>query len=556
MALTPLTVPRRNVVPLYFDVTGDIPEATGAAAVNYSLNAPYPAIVMSGADGDEADQYKVWYINNDGERFGAYYDELNDSTDFGGTRGMLSRDKTKITLTNYNFWPSRVFYKDLDVSIDTYGLNVPRLPSDEGFYFDSGEFGVGGGGNVFLPVYNIGGVKDLDGHQTQDPVTGHYYLRGKDWSKYKAFEKPEGFGGNYMQFVTLSDDDFNYSFVGHETVSETGNTVYMSKWTAVAGGDPFSYTNYSIQLDDDADDAVFQAAADYASGMEYRMRGNYEVFWFGIDVEEYPLTQVTVFVFAKDFSWYDRLDITANGDLDFGTYWQTIEGKHMLVGTRSDSTAQAYQFASNDPGPEPSLGEPKIQVWSYTLDGHDNYVLHCGQLATLVYDTHSQEWYNWGSGNSTIWRARTGCNWLAGRKFSEDWSGVIAGDSENGTLYFLSPDDDYDDDSDEGAATPRSFTRQVTGQIVVRPGYASRPCFGVQLLGSIGSVSDNLTVNLSVSDDRGFNYDDMGSLSVSPGDYSARLNWLSLGSMDAPGRLFRITDTGALKRIDALEMDD
>lgn len=203
------------------------------------------------------------------------------------------------------------------------------------------------------------------------------------------------------------------------------------------------------------------------------------------------------------------------------------------------------------------VDEPKIKAWTFTQDGHDFYVLRLGSAgATLVFDTHSEQWSVYGSGTGNPWRAYTGRNWQGGRKLALPWSDVVVGDDGNGALYFLSPDDDYDDDSISGADTPRAFRRRLTGQVVVKPGYFSAPCFGVQLFGSIGSGDDGLTVNLQVSDDRGFNYDDMGDITLSADDYNARVNWLSLGSMDAPGRLFRITDTGALKRVDGLEMDD
>lgn len=201
------------------------------------------------------------------------------------------------------------------------------------------------------------------------------------------------------------------------------------------------------------------------------------------------------------------------------------------------------------------VDEPRIRAWTFTLDGHDFYVLRLGSSgATLVYDTHSLQWSVYGSGTGNPWRAYTGRNWQGGRKHALPWSDVIVGDDGNGALYFLSPDDDTDDDSIMGNETPRPFRRRLTGQIVVKPGYVSAPCFGVQIFGSIGSREG--TVNLSVSDDRGYNYDDMGDITIADDDYAARLNWLSLGSMDAPGRLFRITDTGSLKRIDSLEMDD
>lgn len=201
------------------------------------------------------------------------------------------------------------------------------------------------------------------------------------------------------------------------------------------------------------------------------------------------------------------------------------------------------------------VDDPRIRAWTFTLDGHDFYVLRLGNAETLVYDLHSEEWYQWGTGTSSLWRAYTGCNWQGGRSHALNWSDVIVGDDGNGALYFLSPDDDTDDDALMGSETPRAFRRQATGQLVVKPGYNAVPCFGVQLYGSIGSGSDDLSVNLQVSDDRGFTYDDMGDVTLDSADYIARVNWRSLGSMRSPGRLFKITDDGALKRIDGLEAE-
>lgn len=202
------------------------------------------------------------------------------------------------------------------------------------------------------------------------------------------------------------------------------------------------------------------------------------------------------------------------------------------------------------------VDEPVIRAWTFTQDGHDYYVLRLGSAETLVYDTFSQQWSVYGTGIGNPWRAYTGRNWQGGRGLALNYSDVIVGDDGTGTLYFLSPDDDYDDDPISGSDTPRAFRRRITGQVVVKPGYISAPCYGVQLYGSIGSGPETLNVNLAVSDDRGFTYDDMGDIALDSADYLARTNWLSLGSMVAPGRLFRITDEGALKRIDSLEMDD
>ncbi len=195
--------------------------------------------------------------------------------------------------------------------------------------------------------------------------------------------------------------------------------------------------------------------------------------------------------------------------------------------------------------------DPRIRAWTFTLDGHDYYVLRLGTASTLVYDTNSEQWYIWGSRDSDLWSAYNGINWV-GAGYS---SNVIVGDDINGSIYQLDPDYDFDDDRLVGNENPRQFLRQITGQIIKR-GYDAAPCFEVQLLGSIGDMAntDLTAVTLATSDDSGHTYDDQGTVTLDNADYTARASWLSLGSIVAPGRLFRISDYGALKRIDSLEM--
>jgi hypothetical protein len=200
--------------------------------------------------------------------------------------------------------------------------------------------------------------------------------------------------------------------------------------------------------------------------------------------------------------------------------------------------------------------DPKVCAWTFTQDGHDYYVLRLGTVETLVYDTHAQQWYNWGSGSAGLWRAFTGTNWLGGTGLGGPWSNVVVGDDGNGALYFLDPNGTYDDSALTGSEDPQPFTRIAQGQIALR-GYASVPCYGVELLGSVGDLPEDTTltaVTLYTSDDRGHTYDDCGTVTVEPGAYDTRVQWQSLGSMTTPGRLFKVVDDGALKRIDGFEM--
>ncbi|MBU6231608.1 hypothetical protein KGP36_02975 [Patescibacteria group bacterium] len=204
------------------------------------------------------------------------------------------------------------------------------------------------------------------------------------------------------------------------------------------------------------------------------------------------------------------------------------------------------------------VSDPNIRAWTFTLDGHDYYILRLGNLETLVYDNKTQQWYTWASGDGNTWRAYNGCNWLGGMAWANSQgSNVIVGDDGTGTLYFLNPLQDTDDDALYGSARPQPFRREVYGQIAFR-GYGRQPCFGSQLFGSIGDQTNSSidTVNLSVSDDKGNTYNDVGTITITPSNFDSRLYWRSLGSMKYPGRLFKFTDYGALRRIDSMEVLD
>jgi hypothetical protein len=41
------------------------------------------------------------------------------------------------------------------------------------------------------------------------------------------------------------------------------------------------------------------------------------------------------------------------------------------------------------------IQNPKMRAWTFTLDGHDFYVLRLGMDLTLVYDVSSEQWVDW-----------------------------------------------------------------------------------------------------------------------------------------------------------------
>jgi hypothetical protein len=203
--------------------------------------------------------------------------------------------------------------------------------------------------------------------------------------------------------------------------------------------------------------------------------------------------------------------------------------------------------------------DPKVRAWTVTLDAHDFYFLKLGDEDTLVYDTFAEQWYEWSSGDINRWRAYTGRNWLGGRRLSDGFgSNIVVGDLASGALYFMDPDGFADEDAVEGANLLRPFLREITGQ-AASLSYDMTPCYGVSLMGSIGNGMDaTLTaVTLYTSDDVGHTYDEHDTINIDPFDYKARVDWdCGLGSFEAPGRLFRVADRGALQRIDWLDMSD
>jgi hypothetical protein len=201
------------------------------------------------------------------------------------------------------------------------------------------------------------------------------------------------------------------------------------------------------------------------------------------------------------------------------------------------------------------VDDPSIRAWTYTLDGHDFYVLRLGNDETLVYDVATEQWSVYTTGNSAYWSVYTGTNWIGGNNFAKDYgSNVIVGSDSNGALFFLDPTKPEDDSLAGNYIVP--FLRRITGQLISR-GYNYNPLYEVQLLGSLNqeSLALDLDVELLYSDDRGDSYVSAGTITTVPNDYTVRGSWRSLGSFTSPGRLIRIEDHGALARIDSLTVN-
>ena len=201
---------------------------------------------------------------------------------------------------------------------------------------------------------------------------------------------------------------------------------------------------------------------------------------------------------------------------------------------------------------------PICRAWTYTLDGHDYYILNTIN-ETLVCDLSQDppSWSVWGSGDEDKWRAWVGRQWIAKLPYEETFgSNVVVGDIALATLGFLNPASPVDDNPDFEAEEQVPFRRVITGQIVTR-GFDYVDCPGVIVTGSTADLPSETYVSVELlSSDDGHNYNSHGTVDLVSQAYETRLQWLSLGSMTSPGRLFQLVDYGALTRIDDWEMPD
>tara|TARA_R110000772_G_C13310278_1_gene440220 strand:- start:12115 stop:12924 length:810 start_codon:yes stop_codon:yes gene_type:complete len=185
------------------------------------------------------------------------------------------------------------------------------------------------------------------------------------------------------------------------------------------------------------------------------------------------------------------------------------------------------------------------RAWTFTLDGHTFYVITLGNQGTFLYDMDTKQWAQWKTEGYTNWNMEQGTNWQGK---------IIAADTENPILWELDPTSFID----EGF---RPQTRVVTGALAMRGrDYPQNYAFRVTAsMGQVDSVTGSEdfpgTVQLRHSDDQGNTWVDDGVLTVEEDNYIQVLQWLSLGSMQPPKRIFEITDIGAVARLSGADAE-
>lgn len=351
------------------------------------------------------------------------------------------------------------------------------------------------------------------------------------------------------------------------TPSVPATTEYrLYRWKPVDDMVDLDFSYKVLELSDADDNAGWNRTSDYSTGFVNGSRttinGANKMFIFtGGDGSG----SVKWYMAPHDFSTYyeltpQGLDDKSETALEQGDIYQSIgydkDSRPMVTARMAYPWYQEVILGISELPPPPTSGDVFLRSWTYTIDGHDFYVLRLGKQSVLVYDTYSKQWSEFASPESAVWSLNTGTNW-PGSIGAVDGSGnsfgstVVVGDDTTGDLYFLDPEK-VDDDL-PGGADSAFFERVATTQVSHR-GRTPISCDVVSLTGDYRG-GETLSVTLEYSDNEGASYRNAGSLNGHPFDYEKDWNWRSLGKITQPGRVFKITDNGLFARLDGLEIN-
>lgn len=247
----------------------------------------------------------------------------------------------------------------------------------------------------------------------------------------------------------------------------------------------------------------------------------------------------------------DWIDVGDTPDsIQSGTYVYSPTYSAFYTEYMDPDTSDLYsviRYLGEEPTPPPTSGNVASRAWGFSLDGHDFYVLRLGDSHSLVYDLMTRQWSEWKNETLDYWRAHCGQNWQGmAATLSTYPTDVVAGDDTEGILWVLDPTAGRDDLTTSGS---ESFTRTVTGGISLS-GRDVAPCNAVELTVALGAPTQTgAAFELSTSDNLGQTWLSHGTVTTSAGNYSQVVEWRALGTMQAPGRIFKITDNGATVRI-------
>jgi len=185
-------------------------------------------------------------------------------------------------------------------------------------------------------------------------------------------------------------------------------------------------------------------------------------------------------------------------------------------------------------------GKRQLRAFTFNQDGHSFYVLQLGELGTIIYDQLTGKWSEWATQQYNNWKANYGITWQ---------SGALAGSIDSNMVYDINPDYMFDERN-------IPIVSVITGAYPMRM-RNSVTCDEIMITSSVGWVPGtvNSQLKLRTSDDFSLTWVDRGTLDMTTATPQTEVSWRSLGLINAPGRVFELTDLGgAAKRINSMEM--
>jgi len=168
-----------------------------------------------------------------------------------------------------------------------------------------------------------------------------------------------------------------------------------------------------------------------------------------------------------------------------------------------------------------------------------------GAQGTFLYDILTSQWTNFctgapatNGGPNVQWNFQNGHMWGVR---------IVGGDLATSDVWEMTPGAVFDNGATE-------IGHVSTGGLAARS-RVSISCDSFRITASFGLLDDvaGSTFNLRFSDDVEATWSPYFTIALTAGDYDNELAWRSLGSFAAPGRIFEISDSGGLIRIDGAD---
>jgi hypothetical protein len=193
------------------------------------------------------------------------------------------------------------------------------------------------------------GILHYEGGVTDE----HYFLSfnedGSDVSVKNAF-RIDGLAVEEIMsyYATTVGDTFNHTL----TNLPTSNQMVLTDWnpTDYFTGN-FEYTNYTVELSDAADQALWIQMIDTYGGVSgYLSNTSQFIASFS---STFPLTSLTAFVFNADMTEYERVDVIGSGLQGSAIFFVDENGDYWLQGYDDiNSETMVYFLQGADPVPD------------------------------------------------------------------------------------------------------------------------------------------------------------------------------------------------------------